>query len=67
MLVEGENKSNYVENTRDAVREIAGKLGKTEDASETFTIFTAAGTRANLTSKEKLKTSLGKIMKFLQI
>lgn len=39
-------------------------LGKTDDASNVINTFSAAGTRTNLTSKEKLSVSLGKIMKW---
>ncbi|MFR3591105.1 hypothetical protein [Eisenbergiella massiliensis] len=43
---------------------LAGKLDKTGDASNAVTKFTQAGSRANLTSGEKLSLSLGKAMKW---
>ncbi|WP_300773032.1 hypothetical protein [uncultured Acetatifactor sp.] len=42
-----------------------GKLAPTGDASNVTSIFSQASSRANLTSKEKLSVSLGKIMKWL--
>lgn len=44
---------------------LAGKLDKTGDASNVVNKFTQAGSRANLTSGEKLSLSLGKIMKVI--
>ena len=41
-----------------------GKLAPTGDASNVTTTFSQASSRANLTSKEKLSVSLGKIMKW---
>lgn len=43
---------------------LAGKLDKTGDASNVVNKFTQAGSRANLTSGEKLSLSLGKVMKW---
>lgn len=54
------NDSGYLTSHQD----ISGKLDKTGDASNVTTTFTQATTRANLTSKEKLSISLGKIMKY---
>ena len=42
-----------------------GKLAPTGDASNVTATFSQATTRANLSSKEKLSVSLGKIMKWL--
>ena len=42
-----------------------GKLAPTGDASNVISAFSQASSRANLTSKEKLSVSLGKIMKWL--
>ena len=42
-----------------------GKLAPTGDASNVISTFSQASSRANLTSKEKLSVSLGKIMKWL--
>lgn len=42
-----------------------GKLAPTGDASDVTATFSQASSRANLTSKEKLSVSLGKIMKWL--
>lgn len=44
--------------------EVAKKLDKTGDASNVVNAFAQAGTRANLSSGEKLSISLGKIMKW---
>lgn len=44
--------------------EVAKKLDKTGDASNVVNKFSRAGSRANLTSGEKLSISLGKIMKW---
>lgn len=41
-----------------------GRLAPTGDASNVTSTFSQASTRVNLTSKETLKTSLGKIMKW---
>lgn len=41
-----------------------GKLAPTGDASNVTATFTQASTRANISSKESLKTSMGKIMKW---
>lgn len=45
--------------------EVAKKMDKTGDASDVVNKFTQAGSRANLTSGEKLSLSLGKIMKII--
>lgn len=47
-----------------AWNKVADKLDKTGDASNVTTIFTTATTRSNLTTKEKLSISLGKISKY---
>lgn len=44
--------------------EVAKKMDKTGDASNVVNKFTQAGSRANLTSGEKLSLSLGKVMKW---
>ncbi len=44
--------------------EVIKKLDKTGDASNAVNKFSQAGTRENLTSGEKLSTSLGKLMKW---
>lgn len=44
--------------------EVVKKLDKTGDASNAVTSFSQAGSRANLTSGEKLSLSLGKVMKW---
>lgn len=44
--------------------EVINKLDKTGDASNVVNKFSQAGTRANLTSGEKLSVSLGKLMKW---
>lgn len=44
--------------------EVAKKMDKTGDASNVVNAFAQAGTRANLSSGEKLSISLGKIMKW---
>ena len=44
--------------------QLGTKLNKTGDASEVSVAFSQAAARANLTSGEKLKVSLGKIMKW---
>lgn len=54
------NDSGYLTQHQD----ISGKLDKAGDASNVTATFTQAATRANLTSKEKLSVSLGKIMKY---
>lgn len=54
------NDSGYLTSHQD----ISGKLDKVGDASNVTITFTQAATRANLTSKEKLSVSLGKIMKY---
>lgn len=41
-----------------------GKLAPTGDASNVTATFSQASTRANISSKESLKTSMGKIMKW---
>ena len=51
-----ENKTNW--------NKVSEKLDKTGDASNVTTGFTIATTRSNLTTKEKLSTSLGKIAKW---
>ena len=51
-----ENKTNW--------NKVSEKLDKTGDASNVTTGFTTATTRSNLTTKEKLSTSLGKIAKW---
>ena len=51
-----ENKTNW--------NKVSEKLDKTGDASNVTTEFTTATTRSNLTTKEKLSTSLGKIAKW---
>lgn len=51
-----ENKTNW--------NKVSEKLDKTGDASNVTTGFTTATTRSNLTTKEKLSTSLGKISKW---
>lgn len=55
-----ENDAGYLTEHQD----ISGKLDKTGDASNTTASFTAASTRTNLTSGEKLSVSLGKIAKY---
>lgn len=47
-----------------AWNKVADKLDKTGDASNVTTVFTTATTRSNLTTKEKLSISLGKISKY---
>lgn len=47
-----------------AWNKVADKLDKTGDASNVTTVFTTATTRSNLTPKEKLSISLGKISKY---
>lgn len=47
-----------------AWNKVTDKLDKTGDASNVTTIFTTATTRSNLTTKEKLSISLGKISKY---
>lgn len=54
------NDSGYLTSHQD----ISGKLDKTGDASNVTATFVQASTRANLSSKEKLSVSLGKIMKY---
>lgn len=54
------NDSGYLTEHQD----ISGKLDKTGDGSNLTTAFTASGTRANLTSGEKLSVSLGKLAKW---
>ena len=44
--------------------EVIKKLDKAGDASNVVNAFSQAGTRTNLTSGEKLSTSLGKLMKW---
>lgn len=51
-----ENKTNW--------NKVSEKLDKTGDASNVTTEFTTATTRSNLTTKEKLSISLGKIFKW---
>lgn len=51
-----ENKTNW--------NKVSEKLDKTGDASNVTTVFTTATTRSNLTTKEKLSISLGKISKW---
>ena len=51
-----ENKTNW--------NKVSEKLDKTGDASNVTTEFTTATTRSNLTTKEKLSISLGKISKW---
>ena len=51
-----ENKTNW--------NKVSEKLDKTGDASNVITEFTTATTRSNLTTKEKLSISLGKISKW---
>lgn len=51
-----ENKTNW--------NKVSEKLDKTGDASNVTTEFTTATTRSNLTTKEKLSISLGKIAKW---
>lgn len=51
-----ENKTNW--------NKVSEKLDKTGDASNVITEFTTATTRSNLTTKEKLSISLGKIAKW---
>ena len=51
-----ENKTNW--------NKVSEKLNKTGDASNVTTEFTTATTRSNLTTKEKLSTSFGKISKW---
>lgn len=51
-----ENKTNW--------NKVSEKLDKTGDASNVTAEFTTATTRSNLTTKEKLSTSLGKIAKW---
>ncbi len=51
-----ENKTNW--------NKVSEKLDKMGDASNVTTEFTTATTRSNLTTKEKLSTSLGKISKW---
>lgn len=51
-----ENKTNW--------NKVSEKLDKTGDASNVTTGFTTATTRSNLTTKEKLSISLGKISKW---
>lgn len=54
------NDSGYLTSHQD----ISGKLDKTGDASNVTATFVQASTRENLSSKEKLSVSLGKIMKY---
>ena len=51
-----ENKTNW--------NKVSEKLDKTGDASNVTTVFTTATTRSNLTTKEKLSISFGKIAKW---
>lgn len=51
-----ENKTNW--------NKVSEKVDKTGDASNVTTVFTTATTRSNLTTKEKLSISLGKISKW---
>lgn len=51
-----ENKTNW--------NKVSEKMDKTGDASNVTTVFTTATTRSNLTTKEKLSISLGKISKW---
>lgn len=54
------NDSGYITQHQD----ISGKLDKTGDASNVSVTFTAASTRTNVTTGDKLNTILGKIAKF---
>lgn len=51
-----ENKTNW--------NKVSEKMDKTGDASNVTTVFTTATTRSNLTTKEKLSISFGKISKW---
>lgn len=55
-----ENDAKYLTTHQD----ISGKLDKTGDASNTTTTFTAAATRANIATGEKLAISMGKLAKW---
>lgn len=55
-----ENDAKYLTTHQD----ISGKLNKTGDASNTTTTFTAAATRANIATGEKLAVSMGKLAKW---
>ena len=66
------NAAEFDSHTKDSTKHITAeertswkaKLATDGDASNVMTIFSQAETRANLTSKERLSVSLGKIMKW---
>lgn len=62
--VKGNAESSYRTGNVNITPANIGALATTDDASNTTTTFTQASTRTNLTTKEKLSISLGKIMKW---
>lgn len=66
------NAAEFDSHTKDSTKHITakertswnGKLAPTGDASNVTATFSQASTRANISSKESLKTSMGKIMKW---
>lgn len=62
--VKGNAESSYRTGNVNITPANIGALATTGDASNTTTAFTQASTRANLTTKEKISVSFGKIMKW---
>ena len=62
--VKGNAESSYRTGNVNITPANIGALATTGDASNTTTAFTQASTRSNLTTKEKISVSFGKIMKW---